>query len=126
MVMAAFLVFLGSPTGVLACQKAMNTAHAESDDMGLSSSDSQFDTEEIAPAYPQGESQWTDEMAPSSSGSDESRDDFNYSFEGTDEHRDHMAPSGTDEWRDETGSSSFGNDNWRRDGPFLFGNRSVR
>ena len=113
LMMAAFLVFLGSPMGVLACQKAMNTAHYESEDMGLSSSGSEYGTEEMAPAYPEGEEQkGMDEMTPSSPGLDESRDELNSSSQGTDEQRDEMFPSGTDEWRDDVGSFS-GIDEWR-------------
>ena len=73
--MAAFLVFLVSPMGVLACQKAMNTAYSGSEDMGFSSSGSEYGTEEMAPASPEGFElqgerglldEWRDEMTPSS------------------------------------------------------------
>jgi hypothetical protein len=113
LMMAAFLVFLGSPMGVLACQKAMNTAHYESEDMGLSSSGSEYGSEEMAPAYPEGEEQkGMDEMTPSSPGLNEFRDELNSSSQGTDEQKDEMFPSGTDEWRDDMGSFS-GTDEWR-------------
>ena len=95
LMMAAFLVFLGSPMGVWACQKAMNTAQSESsDEMGLSSSGSPYDNEEMAPAYPENEGQQGVEgLTPSSPGLDEGRDEMTPSSPGTDDWRDEMTPS---------------------------------
>ena len=68
--MAGFLVFmLTLATGVWACEKgAMRVSQNDIDEMGLASSGSQYDNEEVAPAVPSPE-QGRGEMNPYSFGS---------------------------------------------------------
>ncbi len=120
LVLAAFLVVLGSPMGIWACQKAVNTTQSENDEMGLASSEGQYGYEEMAPANPQGEDQYDfDGMTPSSPGLDEGRDELTPSSPNLNhEDRDEMTPSSpgtTDDWRDEMTPSSPGVDDSHND-----------